>query len=176
MRHKLFLFTVLLFLVITSCRHNPPVTFKEVQVPGKFSMQIPSYMEATTELFSGGKTVLQYQNDSLKVYIIAFDTGRQYLNEKTLRQYYDSVAPRPNEMGASLDTAKYIKINGDSAIVVTMTASPSGSPAYYKIATIATPARFYYFMIWCPLAKKEEMKDTFDKVLNSFHDINHIKT
>ena len=170
------LFYLMVLLIAAGCKHKPEVTYKEVQVPGKFTLQVPTFMEATTELFKEGKTSLQYQNDSLKVYLIGFDTGRNNLNEKTLKDYYDSVAPRPNENGAVIDTCRYVKINGDSAIITSMIAAPGGNPAYYKIATIATPDRFFYLMIWCPKNGREEMKEVFDKVLNSFHDVNHVKT
>jgi len=173
MRKYISLTAIIAVLAITACKHPHITVFKEVQVPGKFTLQLPEYMHATTGIFNEGKPSLQYGNDSLNVYMIVFDTGRQNLNEKTLEQYYDSIAPNSSDSGVVIALPKSEIINKDSALTTNMLASNNGSAAYYKIAAVASPKRFYYMMIWCKMNKKDSLNEDFSHVLGSFRDMEH---
>jgi hypothetical protein len=173
MRKYIFLSAIVAGLIITACKHPHITVYKEVQVPGKFTIQLPEYLHATTGIFNEGRPSLQYGNDSLNVYMMVFDTGRQNLNEKTLEQYYDSIVPNSSDSGVIIARPKYEIVNKDSVMTTNMLASNNGSAAYYRIETVAAPTRFYYLMIWCKMNKKDSLNDDFGHVLASFKDIEH---
>ena len=171
MRKYIFLTAITAGLAITACKHPHTTTYKEVQVPGKFTILVPDYMHATTGIFNEGKPSLQYGNDSMNVYMIVFDTARQNLNEKTLQQYYDSIAPNSSDSGVVIASPKYGMVNKDSVMTSNMLASNNGSAAYYRMEAIAAPKRFYYLMMWCKMSKKDTVDDDFSHVLSSFKDM-----
>ena len=170
---KQLCFISLILLSIVGCKHK--TEFKEVQIPGKFTIQVPEYLRATNDLSGAAKPSMQYENDSLKVYLLVFDTARQNLTESNLDAYYDSIAPREGENGAKLAAPMHTTVGGDSAIITEMEASINGTPTYHLFGTIATSARFYYVMMWCTKQKRDSFKEDFKKVINSFSDINHKK-
>ena len=160
-------------LWLSGCRR--PTAFKEVQVPGKFTMDVPVYMQAATDLFGGNTATLQYESDSAKVYMLVFDTARQNLNERTLRQYYDSIVADPSVKNAHISSPRPVMVNTDSALTSDMSAIAGNIPLYYRIEVIATPKRFYYILLWCRSDKRRRLKKDLDKVMGSFTDINHSK-
>jgi hypothetical protein len=159
---------------MASCKHA--TQFKEVLAPGLFTMQVPAYMNATSELFPGGKACMQYENDSLQVYMLVFDSTRKDITENTLKSFYDSVATQPSMQDAKLSPAQLTTVDHDSAMISEMSGTQGNTKIYYRIEVIATPARFYYMLIWCKEADKEAHKADFEKILHSFTDINHAKT
>jgi hypothetical protein len=173
MRKYLFSLVCLAGMLIAGCKH--PTVYKEVQAAGKFALQVPEYMRATAELFGEGKCSMQYENDSMQIYLLVFDTARKDLNEGTLKEYYDSIVAQPSVQGAIIASPKPAMVNGDSALVTEMTATLSGTPVFYKIEVIATPARFYYILVWCRKDRKDALNDDLNKVINSFTDLNHNK-
>ncbi|MGP8217659.1 MAG: hypothetical protein ACLQQ4_18970 [Bacteroidia bacterium] len=170
---KLILIVSGLCLVFMACKH--PVPFKEVQSrKDLFTLQVPVYMNASDNMFPG-KSVMEYGNDSVALYLLAFDTSRDGLNEKTLKAYYDSTVSRPTIDSAELEQPKLLMVNGDSAYATRMTGYVNGVKLFYRIETIATPEHFFYILIWAKAEKENELKMVIDKVFDSFHDINHKK-
>jgi hypothetical protein len=169
MRKYTLVWILLAILLFTACKHK--TLFKEVQAPGKFTMQLPEYMQATSELYNEGKYCMQYESDSMKVYLLVFDTSRENLNEKSLNDYYDSIIAGPTSQGASVAPPKSVFVNKDSTLQTEMTITLNKTPVYYRIEVIATPRRFYYISLWCTMDKKEEREDDFDKIMESFRDI-----
>lgn len=172
-KHNLIIIAVLA-LAAFGCKRQATV-FKEIQASGKFTMQVPHNMNATDELFPGNKSGVQYKNDSLQMYLVVYDTGRQYLADKTLQDYYDSVVAEPTITNAVINTPTKVMINGDSAMVTEMTGLLDNVPMYYKIGVLINAQQVFYILLWCPQDKKDALKPDIDKILNSFTDINHIK-
>jgi hypothetical protein len=164
---------LLISMCLFACKH--PTVFKEIQSPGKYSLEIPAYMHATNELFGDNKTCLQYENDSMQVYMLVFDTARKDLNEKSLKEYYDSIVAQPAVSGAVIASPKQVMVNGDTAMVTEMSAVLNKTPAIYKIEVIASSQRFYYILVWFRQDKKKEIMPDIEKMLGSFYDMNHIK-
>lgn len=169
-----YFFVLLAFTVIGLSGCKRPTVFKEIQVPGKFTMQVPAYLHAANDLFNGVAPTLQYESDSAQVFMLVFDTARLNLNEKTLSDYYKAIV-KPDVKGAYISSPRPAMVNNDSALVSQMSAVQNNIPTFYRIEVIATPKRFYYILIWCRQDKKNKLKDDFDKILNSFTDINHDK-
>ncbi|HXP52312.1 MAG TPA: hypothetical protein VN922_20325 [Bacteroidia bacterium] len=164
---------ILMCLVLMACKH--PTTYKEVQSKkGLFTLQVPTYMSVTNDIFPGISEV-EYQNDSIPLYIVAFDTSRNGLNETSLRAYYDSAEAHPTIDSAVLEQPKFLMINGDSAFTSKLTGSVNGVKFVYRIETLATPQRFFYILVWTKANKEKELEEVIEKILNSFHDINHTK-
>lgn len=160
-------------LFIIACKH--PTPFKEVQSrKDLFTLQIPAYLNASDNMFPG-KSIMEYSNDSVSLNLLAFDTSRNDLREKTLEAYYDSTVSHPTIDSAQLEQPKLIMINGDSVYASRMTGYFNGVKLFYRIETIATPTHFIYILIWAKADKEKELKEDIDRVFNSFHDINHKK-
>jgi hypothetical protein len=169
MYKKAILAIALSGILFAACKH--PTAFKEVQAPNLFTMQLPSYMHATAELFKGGKTCMQYENDSAQVYLLVFDTTRKGLTENTLKAFYDSIVSNPDIKDAQIAPAKFAMLNKDSSMFTEMTGIAYGVKTFYRILVVATPLRFYYVLLWTRDDRKEALKEDFDKILASFTDM-----
>ena len=173
MRRYFFILLAGIALGMAGCKHA--TVFKEIQVPGKFTMQVPVYLHAASDLYSDASPTLQYESDSAMVYMLVFDTARENLNEKSLKDYYDAIVGKPDGNGTHITPPRPAMIKGDTALVSEMSAVQNNIPVFYRIEVIATPSRFYYILLWCRADKKNKMKGDFDKVLDSFTDIYHNK-
>lgn len=156
-----------------ACVHN--ITFKEVESDNHlFTMMVPSYMKAADDMFPG-IAAMQYENDSVPLYMLVFDTARFGLNETSLKTFYDSAVSHPSLVNAKLQPPKFKLINGDSAYTTRMTGVLNGNTVFYRITVIATRTHFFDILIWSKIDKEAELNDVIDKMLNSFSDINHKK-
>lgn len=166
--------TLMLCLLLSACKHKD-VVYKEVESSKNlFTMQVPDYMAASNML--PGKATLQYSNDSVKLYLLAFDTTREGLNETTLEAFYDSTVSRPSVLeGATMDPRKFSMVSGDSAYITALHGSLQGVLWVYKMEIIATPTRFFYIQACTREDKEKELNEVIDKMLQSFHDVNHVK-
>ena len=169
MYKKAILIIVICGVLFAACKHA--TIYKEVQAPNLFTMQIPSYMHATGELFRGGKPCLQYENDSAQIYLLVFDTSRKGLSESTLQAFYDSIVANPDIKDAKIAQPKFAILNKDSTLFTEMTGESYGVRTFYRIQVVATPPRFYYILLWTKEEKKEAMKEDFDKIMASFTDL-----
>jgi hypothetical protein len=160
---------VLAGILFIACKH--PASFKEVQAPNLFTMQVPSYMHATGELFKGGKTCMQYENDSAQIFLLVFDTTRKDITVNTLESFYDSIVSNPAIKDPKIEPAKFAMLNKDSSMLTEMTGIAYGVKTYYRILVVATAPRFYYVLLWTKEDRREALKEDFDKILASFSDI-----
>lgn len=156
-------------ILFSACKHT--TSYKEVQAPNLFTLQIPTYMHATGELFKGGKACLQYENDSAHIYLLVFDTSRKGLSESTLQAFYDSIVSNPDIKDAKITPPKFAILNKDSSMNTEMTGDAYGVKTYYRIQVVATPPRFYYILLWTKEEKKDLLKEDFDRIMASFTDL-----
>lgn len=166
--------TVLAFsLLLLGCKH--PTVFKEVQSKkGSFLLQVPTYMNVSNSIFPD-ISQLEYRNDSIPLYVVGLDTSRDGLFEGSLMQFYDSAEAHPTIDSAVFDKPVKSLVNGDSAINAKLTGYVNGEKFIYHIETLATHDKFFYILIWTKASKDKDVSDDIDKILKSFHDINHGK-
>jgi hypothetical protein len=163
----------LIMLVFTACRRE--TVYKEVQSDKRlFTILLPQYMSSTNTMFPG-ISILQYANDSVPLYALAFDTTRNGLNETSLEAFYDSTVSQPNMADAKIDKPHFLKIDGDSALMTKLSGTIAGEKLVYKIVTIATQTHFFYIQVWTRADKAKDMEPIMDKILMSFHDEDHKK-
>ena len=170
---RIIIVVSLITLVFTSCKRE--TIYKEVQSDKRlFTIMLPQYMSSTNTMFPG-IAILQYANDSVPLYTLAFDTSRAGLNETSLEAFYDSTVSQPNMADAKIDKPHFLKIDGDSALMTKLSGTINGEKLVYKIVTIATETHFFYIQVWTRADKLKDMEPIMDKILMSFHDENHKK-
>jgi hypothetical protein len=159
--------------LLIACKHS--TVFKEVQsTKNLFTLQVPLYMSATNNIMPGASEI-EYSNDSVPIYVLAVDTSRNGLNEKTLIAYYDSSESHLTIDSAVLEKPQFAMINGDSAYVSKLRGNVGGDRVIYYIEAIATPKRFFLLVVWTKPENEKKLGEDIEKILNSFHDINHVK-
>jgi hypothetical protein len=159
--------------LLMACKH--PTVFKEVQsAKNLFTIEVPANMNVSNNIMPGASD-LEYRNDSVPMYVLAFDTSRNGLNETTLLAFYDSAESHITIDSATLDQPKFGIVNGDSVYTSKLTGSVNGIKFVYRIEAIATPQRFFLLVTWTKADNEKNLREDMDKILNSFHDINHVK-
>jgi hypothetical protein len=166
--------TVLLAFLSLFSNCKKPTVFKEVQVGSLFTMQVPTYMTATSEAYPFHVT-MQYSNDSIPLYLMAMDTLRLGMNENTLKMYYDSIVSQPFIDSVKITAPALVKIGTDSAYTSEMTGIENGVRVFYELEAVATPERYFMVLAWAKLSQREELKPDMLKMLGSFSDISHKK-
>lgn len=148
---------------------------KEVQVPGSFSISIPSYMNPATDLLPGRRSAVQFANDSAEAYLFIIDTLRKNMKENNLNIFYDSmVVSNLGDSTMEQPAAKFVMEHGDSTLFTERKAmlQSNNTIVYYRIEVVASPKRFYYIELWTRLQNKDALKDDFDRILHSFTAVN----
>jgi hypothetical protein len=173
-RQKTFLFGGLVSVAILFSYCKKPTQFKEVQVANLFSLQVPVYLNATAGDFPF-PVALQYNSDSLGVFLMVLDTNRAGINENTLKMYYDSMVSQPFIDSVQITKPQLAKVDNDSAYTSEMTGKENGIKVFYEIEAIATKQRYYTILTWAKLDKREALKPDMVKMLSSFRDISHKK-
>jgi hypothetical protein len=176
MRIRSYVFALYLgcCIVMVSCKTKKPTVFIEHQVGEIFNIQIPTFMHASKQV-SPFRTVMQYENDSAKEFLMVFDTSRDGLHENTLRMYYDSIISQIDMDSARLKQPQFLMVNKDSAYKTEFSGTINGVKVYNDLETIATPDRFFTILVWGKLDNKEQLKEDMDRILSSFTDISHQK-
>ncbi len=160
-------------LLLIACKHA--TVFKEVQsAKNLFTLQVPVCLSASNKVMPG-TSEMEYSNDSLPMYVLVVDTSRNGLNEKTLLAYYDSSESHLTIDSAVLENPKFAMVDGDSAYVSKLRGNVAGDRVVYYIEAIATPQRFFLLVVWTKPENEKKLGEDIDKILNSFHDINHVK-
>lgn len=159
-----------LALLLFSCKRRS-TPFKEVQVPGSFSISVPVYMRPATDLLPGRRSAVQFANDSAEVYLFIIDTLRKNMKENNLHAFYDSmVVSNLGDSSLEQPVAKFAMVHGDSALFTERRAMLQSNRVivFYRIEVVASPKRFYYIQLWTSLQHKGALKDDFDRILDSF--------
>ncbi len=163
-----------LALLLLSCKHRY-VPFKDVQVPGSFSVSIPAYMAPASDLCPGRRSSVQYASDSAEAYLFIIDTLRKNMRENNLHSFYDSmVVGNVGDSGMVQPPARFAILHQDSTLYTERRAmlQSNGVVVFYRIEVVASPSRFYYIQLWTSLKNKAALKNDFDRILDSFTAVN----
>ncbi len=167
---------VVALVLFASCKHIKPTEFKEIEVNGLFSMQLPVYLHPTTDLMPFTSTNFhQYQDSVGKVCLLIFDTSRANIDIPDLKTFYDTMVSKTVLDSAQITPAKLIMIDNDSVYRSEIAGIHNGIWIFSEVETIATKDRFYNIVTWSSFDRREKLRDDMIKMLNSFHDINHVK-
>lgn len=153
-----------------------PTEFKEIEVNGLFSMQIPVYLHPTTELMPfTASNFHEYQDSVGKICLLIFDTSRMYIDIPDLKTFYDSMVAKTVMDSAMITPPKFLLVDNDSTYRTEIAGKHNGVWIFSEIETIATKDRFYNIVTWSSFARRDKLREDMLKMLNSFHDINHVK-
>ena len=163
-------------VLLSNCHKPVPTVFKEIEIDGRFSLHVPAYLQTTKELVPYTSTNFhQYQDSVGRVCLLIFDTARENFEVTDLKTFYDSMVSRTVLDSARITPAKLIKVDGDSTYRSEVAGMHNGVWIFSEIETIATKDRFYNIVTWSSFDRRDKLRDDMIKMLNSFHDINHVK-
>jgi len=171
---KRMLLLVVLAVNFSYCKK--PTEFKEIEVNGLFTLQIPTFLHPTTDLMPfTASNFHQYEDSVGKVCLLIFDTSRTEIDIPDLKTFYDSMVSRTLLDSAQMTPGKLVKVDGDSAYRSEIAGIQHGVWIFSEIETIATKDRYYHIVTWSSFNRRDKLRDDMIKMLNSFHDINHVK-
>ena len=153
-----------------------PTEFKEIEVNNIFSIQIPTYLHPTGDLLPiTAANIHQYEDSAGKVCLMIFDTSRAGFEISSLKTFYDSMVANPVMDSTRMLEPQLVKIDKDSAFQSEITGKHDDTKLFGEMVAIASKERFYFILTWSSLDRRDELKPDIYKMLNSFHDISHLK-
>ena len=169
------------FFLLTSC--GTQKGSQEVVIEDRYSMNIPAFLERTTDLNEDAS--LQYQNISQELYIIVIDESveefRMALVENGLDSLYSFDLQGYSDLlmlGINMELGQFEgndfeerTINGLSARVLQMDAVYDEMDIHYKFAYLKGTDHYYQVMTWCTAAEKEKHRQVKEDMINSFREI-----
>jgi len=160
-----------LILVFSSCSQE--THFNRVTVDGKFSVELPEYMQPW--LGRTSEASLMYKNEELDVYTIVIDESKKELkNYKlnySLEEYFrkTGLESRLKSIeGAIFGTPVTGQLNAGKFIRTDISGNVNKFPMQYKLAVIETDKRFYQVLSWTHADHGQDFNTDFDHMLASF--------
>ena len=168
---------VLLFtFVAVSCQTEN--TYQTIKIKKQYSMELPAFLEKTTELNT--EASLQYQNVFKELYVIVIDEPKQGFINTMAKQKSGITADFNGFSDIALENLKAsltnfdfsgienIIVNGLEARSFSISGTVEGIDVYYKAAHIATATDFYQVLTWTLVDKKEKYDAEMNKIIASF--------
>lgn len=172
-RYILILFVV---FALTSCKKE--TVFTEVKVNNRYSLLIPDYMQACTDLHKDAS--LQYQNIEKDIYALVIDekkkTMQDYSLDYDIDTYFNNIASQgfsENIKDGKVSIPGRQEINGHKALIAEITGKIEENEVYYKLGLIETPYEFYQILVWTRAQNKEELQGDITKMIESFKELPH---
>lgn len=172
-RYILILFVA---FVLTSCKKE--TVFTEVKVNNRYSLLIPDYMQACTDLHKDAS--LQYQNTDKDIYALVIDekkkTMQDYSLDYDIDTYFNNIASQgfsENIKDGKVSIPGRQEINGHKALIAEITGKIEENEVYYKLGLIETPYEFYQILVWTRAQNKEELQGDITKMIESFKELPH---
>lgn len=174
--HKIIKLLALFGMVAMFSYCKKPTEFKEIDVDNIFSLQVPVYLHPTDDLLPvTAANIHQYDDSAGKICLMIFDTSRAGFEISSLKTFYDSMVANPVMDSTRIIEPQLVKIDNDSAYQSEITGKHNQVRLFGEMVAIASKDRFYFILTWSSLDKREQLKPDMYKMLNSFHDISHLK-
>lgn len=173
---KKILLCSLCSILLVSCKHD--TVFTEVKVNNRYSVDIPDYLQACTDLHKDAS--LQYQNTEKDIYAIVIDekkiTMQDYNLDYDIDTYYKNIASQP--FAESIKDGKISipgrqEINGNKALVAEITGKIDQNEVYYRLAVIESKYEFYQVLVWTRAENKETYQGDMIHLIESFKELPH---
>jgi len=180
MKNILLLLSILLF--VSSCSFNSKP--KEIDVKGKYKMNIPGFMISTNQLNDDAS--LQYQNPLKELYIIViddtFDDFSKAINSNEVESEYTNdfngfvelISSGEGELFFTVADRSKMKdetINGLKAKTLENIRNITGVDIYYKAALIQGKDTYYQVIAWTLASRKDKHEKIITEMINSFTEI-----
>lgn len=172
---------LILILTLSSCGVSDsvePVTFQNL-----YSLEVPSFMEATTALNDDAS--LQYQNLIKELYVIVIhetkdeinnaitDNNLDFIYSKDFDGYSQMVVDNFNESINIINRSEIsdIIINGLKAKTFTLSGTVEGVEAYFKFCLVEGNDNYYQIMTWTLEDRKDKYSEKMNSIINSFKEV-----
>lgn len=173
---KATFFVLLIFLM--ACGGS--ASFKKVEIPGKYSIEVPQSLTVALNLHK--EASLQYENKLEELYVIVIDeTKDEFIRAVTDNQLSDMYPPDLNGYtklitegfkesleDCSLSAISDKVINGLKSKSFTVTGTLDDEKVYYSMTCFEGKEHFYQMMIWTYASKQDFTRAKFDHMINSF--------
>ncbi len=170
---------ILLFtfsIALTSCKQE--TVFTEVKVNNSYSLSIPDYMQACTDLHKDAS--MQYQNIEKDIYALVIDekkkTMQDYSLDYDLDTYFNNIASQgfsENIKDGKVSIPGRQEINGHKALIAEITGKIEENEVYYKLGLVETPYEFYQILVWTRAQNKENLQGDITHIIESFRELPH---
>lgn len=172
MAYGLWLMAVVVSL-LTSC--NQETNFKRVTVEGKYSIELPDYMEAW--MGKQAEASLKYKNEERDVYTIVIDESKKELKNYNLSCNLDAYFKKVCGQSPiqSIDQARFgvpVKrmLKAGQACISDISGKVNNFPVGYRLAVVETENRFYQILSWTHADNKDAYSSDFDHLLESLRE------
>ncbi|MES2486591.1 MAG: hypothetical protein V4581_11685 [Bacteroidota bacterium] len=168
---------VVLILAVVSCNMAPQT--QTVKIENRYSLDLPDYLEKTTDLHD--EASLQYQNLLKEFYVIVIDESKAEFNKAIEDagnldfagnlEGYANMGLYFKKETVKFDgepTPKAATINNLQARIVNINGTINNLPVYWKEAYIEGKNTYYQVIIWTLAEKKAEHEKDMQDIVNSF--------
>jgi hypothetical protein len=163
-------------LAFASCKRE--TVFTEVKVNNRYSLSIPDYLQACTDLHKDAS--MQYQNVEKDIYVMVIDekkkTMQDYNLDYDIDTYFNNIASQgfaENIKDGQVSIPGRQTISGNKALIAEVTGKIEENEVYYKLALIETPYEFYQILAWTRAQNKEKLEGDIVKMIESFKELPH---
>lgn len=172
--------------MLVSCngKDNAPQT---VKVEGKYSIDLPKFLEKTNDL--NKEASLQYQNQIKEFYAIVIDEPKtaltNALEQNSLSGLYgNDLEGYSRLITDGMDKSIKIKkmpdfkdttINGAKARLLSFEGVNQGYRIYWNLAFVEGNNRYYQIMVWTKAESKGKYKKEMTAIINSFKETDKSK-
>lgn len=177
------LFLILTTALLVSCNNDT----QTVKVEDKYSIELPEYLDKTSDL--NKEASLQYQNMVKELYVIVIDEPKSALavalEENSLTETYSSDLNGYSKlitdgMDASIKIKKKPEftdttINGYKARLLSFEGVNQGYRVYWKLAFIEGNDHYYQIMAWTKAESKGKYEKEMTEIINSFKETDKSK-
>ncbi len=167
MQMRTLFYIAFLALTLSSCEK---VKWATVTVNGKYTMQLPNYLESGTFYKDAS---LQYKNEEREFYMVVLDESKssfkEYGLDYDLTTYFKVAASKFDSTGRIMP--ERIVIGPDSARTAEFKGNISDHDVYYKMVTIESKGNFYKMLVWMMMRDKEKYAADVSKIIGSFREV-----
>lgn len=170
---------VLLVLACFSCDSNQQ--FRTVTIANKYTIDLPDSMEKAENLNEDAS--LQYQNLLGELYTIVIDETKESFHnaivingvdiEPSLEGYSNVVRNNFTETveGLTISEEAETTIHGKKAKLFSISGNVQGYDVFYRYAIVEGKSSYYQIMVWTEKSKKESHKETINRIITSFKEV-----
>ncbi len=172
---KTLIFAAMLFLFACESKLETQI------INNLYSLDIPTDLSATKELNKDAS--LQFQNVLFEKYVVVINEPKDKLTkayeeanlvfEDNLDFYNNLIIDNVSQSVKNFKkkNIQKTKINNLAAILNDVEGEINGIPVYYNFTIIKGKNHYYQLITWTLKGKREEYKEEFQKIINSFKEI-----
>jgi hypothetical protein len=171
-----YILLLIIPFAFTACKRE--TVFTEVKVNNRYSLSIPDYLQACTDIHKDAS--MQYQNVDKDIYVMVIDEKKKTMQDFNLDYdidtYFNNIASQgftENIKDGKVSIPGRQTISGNKALIAEVTGKIEENEVYYKLALIETPYEFYQILAWTRAKNKENLEGDMIKMIESFKELPH---